>query len=117
MRNHIRVETPRGPATQRPTVLARVAGGFASIIGWLRAGYPDDAPATGYSPLLALNGPASLSTRQTVQIVGELRGAATDPIDIGVAITKTTNRLPTEAQTRTVTEALPSAPPSSTPSH
>jgi hypothetical protein len=117
MGNHTRVQTPRSPAAQRPTVLARVAGGFASIIDWLRAGYPDDAPATGYSPLLALNGPISLSARQTVQIVEDLRGADTDPIDIGVAITKTTHRLPTDAQTRTVTEALASAPPRSTPSH
>jgi hypothetical protein len=35
-----------------------------SIINWLRAGYPDDAPRTGYSPLLALNGPISLSDKQ-----------------------------------------------------
>ena len=44
-----------------------------SIIDWLRAGYPDEAPRTGYSPLLALNGPIALSARQTEQIVAEAR--------------------------------------------
>jgi hypothetical protein len=33
---------------------------FRSIIDWFRAGYPDEAPSTGYSPLLALNGPIGL---------------------------------------------------------
>ena len=93
--------------------MARIAGAFGSFIEWLRAGYPDDAPTTGYSPLLALNGPISLSARQTARIVGELGDAPSDLIDIGVAITKATNRLPTEAQTRTVAQALPSTPPSS----
>jgi hypothetical protein len=40
-----------------------------SIINWLRAGYPDDAPRTGYCPLLALNGPISLSDKQTQAVV------------------------------------------------
>jgi hypothetical protein len=85
---------------------------FGSIIEWLRTGYPDEAPRTGYSPLLALNGPIALSARQTAQIVAELDEGPTDPIDIGVTITKATNRLPTQAQTRTVARALhPDAPP------
>jgi hypothetical protein len=33
---------------------------FRSIIDWFRVGYPDEAPSTGYSPLLALNGPIGL---------------------------------------------------------
>lgn len=60
------------------------------IIEWLRAGYPDDAPRTGYSPLLALNGPLSLSARQTAQIVAKLGEGPTDSIDIEVTITKVT---------------------------
>jgi hypothetical protein len=85
---------------------------FGSIIEWLRAGYPDEAPRTGYSPLLALNGPVSLSGRQTDQIVGELGAGPTDSIDIGVTITKVTSQLPTPTQTRTVTRALhPETPP------
>jgi Protein of unknown function (DUF3349) len=77
-----------------------------SIIDWLRSGYPDEAPRTGYSPLLALNGPIALSARQTQQIVAELGEGPTDSIDIGVTITKATNHLPTQAQTRAVTRAL-----------
>ncbi|HEX9175963.1 MAG TPA: DUF3349 domain-containing protein, partial [Mycobacterium sp.] len=42
---------------------------FQSVIDWLRAGYPDEGPRTGHSPLLALNGPIALSPRQTEQIV------------------------------------------------
>lgn len=111
MRNHSRTASPPArPATtvgsRRSTALARIAGAFGSIIEWLRAGYPDDAPRVGYSPLLALNGPIALTARQTAQIVGELGDGPTDPIDIAVAITKATNRLPTQAQTRTITEAL-----------
>jgi hypothetical protein len=87
--------------------LARIAGAARLLIDWLRAGYPDDAPRTGHSPLLALNGPLALSARQTAQIVGELGDGPTDSIDIGVAITKATNRLPTQTQIRTVTHVLP----------
>jgi hypothetical protein len=79
---------------------------FRSIVDWLRAGYSDEAPRTGYSPLLALNGPIALTARQTEQIVDELGEAAIDSIDIGVAITKATKRLPTPAQARAVGRAL-----------
>ena len=81
------------------------------MIEWLRAGYPDEARRHGYSPLLALNGPPSLSARQTDQIVDGLSVGPSDSVDVGVAITKATNQLPTPAQTRTVTRAL-HAPPS-----
>lgn len=53
-----------------------------------------------------LNGRIVLTARQTAQIVGELGDGPTNPIDIAVAITKATNRGPTETQTRTVTETL-----------
>ena len=76
------------------------------LIDWLRAGYPDEATGTGYSPLLALNGPIALTTRQTDQILAELGEEPTDSIDIGVAITKATKRLPTPAQTRAVSRQL-----------
>lgn len=48
-----------------------------------------------------------MTARQTEQIVTEVAEESTDSIDIGVAITKATNRLPTEAQTRTIRRALP----------
>lgn len=85
---------------------------FGAIVEWLRAGYPGEAPDTGYSPLLALNGPLSLSARQTGQIVAELGQGSNDSIDIEVTITKVTNQLPTPAQKRAVTRALhPNTPP------
>ena len=79
---------------------------FGAIVGWVRAGYPDEAPRTGYSPLLALNGPLWLSARQTDQIVAELGEGPIDSIDVEVTITKVTNRLPNPTQTRAVTRAL-----------
>ena len=86
--------------------MTRVRSTFRSIIDWLRAGYPDEGPRTGHSPLLALTGPIALSPRQTDQIVNELGAGPTDSVDIKVAITKTTDRLPTETQIRKVARAL-----------
>ena len=77
-----------------------------SIVEWFRAGYPDDAPSTGHSPLLALNGPIALSQQQTDQIVDELRDRSSDSVDIDVAITKVTDQLPTQAQILKIKLAL-----------
>jgi Protein of unknown function (DUF3349) len=93
MRNHTRTVSPAVgsapvPGGQRPTARARIGRMLGAIIEWLRAGYPDDAPSTGHSPLLALNGPLSLSARQTAQIVAKLGEGPTDSIDIEVTITK-----------------------------
>ena len=87
-------------------MLTRISGAFRSVIGWLRSGYPDEAPPTGYLPLIALNGPMALTPRQIQHIVDELDGAPADTIDIEVAITKATDRLPTQTQTRAVAIAL-----------
>jgi hypothetical protein len=111
MRNHTRVRKPPDSplatlAGPRLTTLARIVAGLGSIITWLRAGYPDEAPSTGYSPLLALNGPVSLSARQTARIISELGDGPMEPIDIAVAITKATHRLPTQTQTRTIAHTL-----------
>ena len=105
----MRILRQREAATDAPPCRRqrRCRAPVRSIINWLRAGYPDEAPHAGYSPLLALNGPIALSARQTEQIVAELGESPTDSIDIGVAITKATKRLPTEAQTRTIRRALP----------
>jgi hypothetical protein len=77
-----------------------------SLIDWLRAGYPDEAPHTGYSPLIALNGPSTLSEKQTREIAGELGSDPCDNTDIGVAITRATGRLPIASQVRKVADAL-----------
>lgn len=94
------------PPTGDPGVRVRISGVFRSVIGWLRAGYPDEAPRTGYSPLLALGGPMALTARQTQRIVDDLASAPADIIDIGIAITKTTGRLPTPTQTSAIALAL-----------
>jgi Protein of unknown function (DUF3349) len=79
-----------------------------SLIDWLRAGYPDEAPRTGYSPLLALNGPIALSRKQIRQVLDRLATGIYDKTDIEVAITGATGRLPTPPQLRQVVAALTS---------
>jgi hypothetical protein len=77
-----------------------------SLIDWLRAGYSDEAPGTGHSPLIALNGPISLSQKQTQAVVDQLGVAPCDKADIGVAITRVTSRLPNESQVHKVAGTL-----------
>jgi len=98
----------RGNITHRPALpaapdprlglWAHIRRGLHSVIGWFRAGYPDAAPATGYSPLLALYGPVGLTPAQLDCVAGEVPGLRADRTDIGVGITKATDRLPTESQ-------------------
>lgn len=76
----------------------RRRGLFTAIIDGLRAGYPDQAPHAGHSPLLALNGPLALTSAQKARVVQALEGLPTDDTSIEVAITKATNRLPTPSQ-------------------
>ena len=42
---------------------------LTSTIAWLRAGYSNEAPRTGHSPLIALNGPVGLSDKQIHEVV------------------------------------------------
>jgi hypothetical protein len=95
---------------RNPARTTRIRRGFWSVIGWLRAGYPEEAPATGYSPLLALNGPIALTPRQIEHIVSGLDGGPADITDLEVAITKATDRLPTETQIRAVVRLLGKTP-------
>jgi hypothetical protein len=94
--------------SQRRGGVTRIRSGFWSVIGWLRGGgYPEEAPPTGYSPLLALNGPIALTPRQIDNIVADLDGGGVAGVtDIEVAITKATDRLPTESQLRTAIRLL-----------
>jgi hypothetical protein len=73
---------------------------LASIVNWLRAGYPDGVPEIDYVPLVAL-----LSRRLTAEEVQQVADAlmsqgtlptAPDRVDIGVLITKLTDELPRE---------------------
>jgi hypothetical protein len=68
----------------------------ASIVRFLRAGYPTGAPATGYVPLLALL-PRRISEDEITTITGKLirlgRGRI-DNVDVGVEITRVTDEMP-----------------------
>lgn len=69
-----------------------------SIIGWLRAGYPDGVPESDYIPLLALL-TRRLSDAEVEHITSELIEQGDLPVDktdIQVMITKVTNEMPLE---------------------
>lgn len=83
-----------------------ISGALRAVVGWLRAGYSDEAPAQGHSALMALNGPIALSPKQTARIVTDLEGRPTDHLEINVAITKVTDRLPTPTQVSRIAHAL-----------
>ncbi|MGC0364548.1 hypothetical protein ABH922_002532 [Rhodococcus sp. 27YEA15] len=81
---------------------------LASILGWLRAGYPNGFPEQDYVPLIAL-----LRRQLSDDEVAELSAALlaeypipADPIDIGVLITKFTDSMPHEADVARVREHL-----------
>lgn len=68
---------------------------MVKVVGFLRGGYPEGAPRTGYVPLLALLR-RRLSDDEVSAVAAELAwGAALiDGIDIGAAITRITDELP-----------------------
>ncbi|EHB57947.1 hypothetical protein MycrhDRAFT_0382 [Mycolicibacterium rhodesiae JS60] len=84
---------------------------FRSVLDWMRAGYTEEAPHTGYSPLVALTGPVVLTPRQTAHVLEQLRNHPADLADIAVAITKITDRLPTNHQIRKVVEVMTAGEP------
>ncbi len=70
---------------------------LASIIGWLRAGYPEGVPERDYVPLFALL--QRKLTSEEVDSIAETLSAGSDPepaIAIRSAILKVTNELPRE---------------------
>jgi hypothetical protein len=70
--------------------------GVSSIIAFLRAGYPSDAPAVGYAPLLALL-PRRVSDDEVATIASSLIGRKHRSIDnagVGVEITRFTHEMP-----------------------
>jgi hypothetical protein len=70
--------------------------GVSSIIAFLRAGYPGDAPATGYAPLLALL-PRRICDDEVATIASTLSARdcrSIDNADVGVEITRITREMP-----------------------
>ena len=112
MRSRSAITPPSGFLTTHPqesakhAVLKGIRNALTACIDWFRGGYPDEAPRTGYSPLLALSGPLALTSAQKDRISKNLEGQEVCPINIDVTITKVTNRLPTPTQTRAVSRAL-----------
>ena len=93
-----------GRPAGRPAVLA-------SILGWLRLGYPQGVPAQDYIPLLALLR-RRLSDEETVWVAQQILAAGHAPAgadDIGVLITKVTNEMPSDTDVDRVREHLEAA--------
>ncbi|MBT2268758.1 DUF3349 domain-containing protein [Rhodococcus erythropolis] len=90
---------------------------LASILGWLRAGYPNGVPEQDYVPLMALLR-RQLSDDEIAVLADDLVAefpvpvdpidcpGSVDPIDIGVLITKVTDDIPHEADVARVREHL-----------
>jgi hypothetical protein len=79
---------------------------LTSVVSWLRAGYPEGIPPTDTFPLLALL-TRRLSNDEVVTVAHELmqRGDF-DEVDIGVAISKLTDELPSEGDVERVRTRL-----------
>jgi hypothetical protein len=73
-----------------------VNGFLSSIVSWLRAGYPEGIPPTDTFAVLALL-TRRLSNDEVKAVAGDLMGRGEfDHIDIGVAISKLLDELPSE---------------------
>ena len=71
---------------------------LTSIVGWLRAGYPDGIPVADYIPLVALLS-RRLTPEEVQAVAAELRSSGqlrVDNVDIGTVITRVTDELPRE---------------------
>jgi len=80
----------------------------ARMVAFVRAGYPQGVPQTDYVPLLALL-PRRLSDEEVAAVATQLaaRGELNiDPADIGVAITRITDELPSPADLERVQRRL-----------
>lgn len=96
------------PARDRGSVRPAL---LASIVGWLRLGYPQGVPAQDYVPLLALLR-RRLSDDETLEVAEEILASGHAPVgvaDIGVLISKVTNEMPSEADVQRVREHLEEA--------
>jgi hypothetical protein len=72
---------------------------LSSIIGWLRAGYPEGVPDVDYIPLFALLG-SELTDAEVAQIAEELAGSTADAASaqaIREAIKHVTHEAPSDA--------------------
>lgn len=84
-----------------------ISDALTSILGWLRAGYPDGVPATDYVPLIALLR-RQLSESEVKQIVRILAQDGDDirRVDVAVAVLHVTDELPSEEDMQRVAARL-----------
>ncbi|CAM2845432.1 DUF3349 domain-containing protein [Skermania piniformis] len=85
-----------------------VPGFLSSIVGWLRAGYPNGVPTNDYIPLLALLR-RRLTEDEVRQVAADLVDDGVLPVekaDIGVLITKVLDDMPLEGDMQRVRERL-----------
>ncbi|HVT70136.1 MAG TPA: DUF3349 domain-containing protein [Trebonia sp.] len=80
---------------------------LASVIAWLRAGYPEGVPAVDYIPLVALLG-SQLSEDEVSAIADELAltGDASSAEEIKTAISRVTQETPQEGEIARVRSRL-----------
>lgn len=79
-----------------------------SVVAFLRAGYPRQAPEVGYAPLLALL-PRRVSDDEILAIAKRLltpRRHAIDTVDVGVEIIGVTDEMPSAADVERVLVAV-----------
>jgi hypothetical protein len=84
---------------------------LAKVLGFLRAGYPEDTPGPERVPLFALMR-RRLSDDEVLSLARELAASSERPIDgtsIGTAIAKLTNEMPSPADTDRVKQRLSAA--------
>ncbi|WP_030016430.1 MULTISPECIES: DUF3349 domain-containing protein [Micrococcales] len=80
----------------------------ASVIRWLRAGYPEGMPSQDYIPLVAVLR-RRLGDDEIVDICRQLKAEGVIPagtVDIGVEITKITDEMPLPEDVNRVEEHL-----------
>lgn len=81
---------------------------LTSVVGWLRAGYPDGIPDGDFIPLVAVLA-RRLSTDEVRDVTAALTrvgGQPIDNVDIGTVITKVTSELPREEDVTRVRSRL-----------
>lgn len=79
---------------------------LSSIVSWLRAGYPDGVPQGDYLPLLALLS-RRLTSDEVRVVASELMSRPDfDDFDIGAAIMRITDELPSAVDIERVRDHL-----------
>jgi len=81
---------------------------LASVVGWLRAGYPNGVPEADFVPLLAILARrlSNDEVRQVSEALIQSNTLPTDDTDIGVVITRVTDELPREEDVQRVRARL-----------